>query len=83
MVKLQNEAHTSKGDHLAGETIAHHESYLGKRVKRGLFQSAVGRLLNADVNGAIGIGNKAVGNGFLRSLLDTGVVLTPVKMNIF
>ena len=82
-ITLQNEAHTSKCDHLAGESIEPHETYLGKRVKRGLFQSSIGRLLNADVNGAIGIGIKAVGNGFLHSLLDTGVVLTPIKMNIF
>ena len=31
------------------------ENYLGKRIKRGLFKSSVGKLVNADINGAIGI----------------------------
>ena len=29
--------------------------YLGKRLKRGLFQSSTNKLVNADINGAIGI----------------------------
>jgi putative transposase len=82
-VIFQEESHTSKCDHLSGETIGHHTTYSGKRLKRGLFQSATGQLINADVNGAIGIGIKAVGNVFLERLLDTGVVLTLVRINIF
>lgn len=83
IVIFQEESHTSRCDHLAGERIGHHAVYSGKRLKRGLFQSAAGQLINADVNGAIGIGIKAVGNVFLERLLDTGVVLTPVRINIF
>jgi IS605 OrfB family transposase len=49
------EPYTSKCDHLAGEEMAHHEKYLGKRIHRGLFRSSTGVLLNADVNGALGI----------------------------
>jgi len=31
------------------------ENYLGKRIKRGLFKSSTNKLINADINGAIGI----------------------------
>ena len=37
------------------------QTYQGKRVKRGLFQSKDGHLLNADVNGSFNIGRKACG----------------------
>lgn len=53
-----NESYTSKCDSLALESIEKHEKYLGKRVKRGLFSSSDGKLLNADINGAINIMRK-------------------------
>ena len=54
-VEEVRESYTSKVDHLALETIEHHEKYLGKRVNRGLFVSSSGARINADINGAIGI----------------------------
>ena len=30
--------------------MEHHDDYLGKRVKRGLFKSYTGKELNADIN---------------------------------
>jgi transposase len=63
--------------------MSHQENYQGKRKKRGLFQSSVGRLLNADVNGAIGIARKVVGNAFVQELLDRGDGLSPVRINVF
>ena len=44
------ESYTSKVDHLAGEKMCKHEKYLGKRVKRGLFKSSTGKIINADEN---------------------------------
>jgi hypothetical protein len=44
-------------------------------VKRGLFQSSLGRLLNDDVNGAIGIARKVIGNAFVERLLGSGGVI--------
>ena len=35
---------------------------LEKRVKRGLFQSSIGKLINADVNGSLNILRKVVGD---------------------
>ena len=52
------EAHTSKCSFLDRELVDHHETYVGKRVKRGLFRSAKGILINADVNGSLNIGRK-------------------------
>jgi len=46
------EAYTSMCSFLDWESIEHHEVYMGKRIKRGLFRSAKGILINADVNGA-------------------------------
>lgn len=54
------ESYTSKCDALGLEDICKHETYMGKRKKRGLFQSARGILINADVNGAFNILRKFV-----------------------
>ena len=85
-VIVHEESHTSKCDHLALEKICHHEKYLGKRVKRGLFQSSTGKLINADTNGALGtmLKPKVVRNakGFISELLDNGSALNPVKINL-
>lgn len=83
IVECTEESYTSKCDHLAYEPMGHKDQYAGKRVKRGLFQSSTGRLINADVNGSIGIGAKVMGNEFVQTLLHSGVVLTPVRINIF
>lgn len=76
-----NESYTSKCDHFAGEEMKHHENYLGKRVKRGLFKSSTGRTLNADINGAIGIARK-VFHDAVKSLVDSGTAFVPIKINI-
>lgn len=60
-VILTEESYTSKCSFLDGESIDKHESYLGKRIKRGLFKSAKGKLINADLNGSLNILRKVVG----------------------
>lgn len=52
------ESYTSKCSFLDEESICKHSSYLGKRVKRGLFETSSGVLINADVNGSLNIGRK-------------------------
>ena len=54
-VDLHEEAYTSKCSALDNEEICKHEVYLGKRVKRGLFMTEEGKMLNADVNGSYNI----------------------------
>ena len=81
-VQTTEESYTSKVDHLAFETLKKHDVYLGKRNKRGLFQSSVNKLLNADVNGAIGIGRKVFGDSFVKEIIDSGFAFNPIKVNI-
>ena len=76
------ESYTSKVDHLAFEPLKKQDIYLGKRKKRGLFQSSVGKLLNADINGAIGIGRKVVGDSYVNRIISSGLAFNPVKVNI-
>ena len=81
-VQTTEESYTSKVDHLAFETLEKQDSYLGKRKKRGLFQSSANKLINADVNGAIGIGRKVFGDSFVREIIDSGFAFNPVRVNI-
>lgn len=73
-------------DFLAFEKIGKHENYLGKRKNRGLFQSSVGKLINADVNGALNIMRKVVGDSCesIRRIIDRGLLFNPVRItNVF
>ena len=63
-VITREESYTSKCSFLDGETIEKHDTYMGKRVKRGLFKSNNGRLMNADLNGALNILRKEIPNAF-------------------
>lgn len=78
VVELTEESYTSKIDHLAGESFGHKEKYLGKRVHRGLFKSSVGKVINADVNGAIGIMRKVIGESLLPKIADSVDAFIPV-----
>ena len=75
------ESYSSKIDHFANEPMRHRDSYLGKRVKRGLFKSSTGKFLNADINGAIGIARKVFPN-VVQTLRDSGTAFVPIKINL-
>lgn len=60
-VHITEESYTSKCSFLDNEEICKHEDYKGKRIKRGLYKSSDGRLINADVNGALNILKKVIG----------------------
>jgi len=75
-----NEAYTSKCSALDLETIEYHDSYMGNRSKRGLFKTAAGLNLNADVNGSLNIGRKVFGDEFVPS--DRGLVVNPSLINL-
>ena len=66
-----NEAYTSKCSFLDNEEICKHETYKGKRIKRGLFLSENKKALNADINGSLNILKRGIGFSFI------------VKNNIF
>ena len=80
-VIVVEESYTSKIDHLALESLEHQESYLGKRLTRGLYKSSIcGKLLNADCNGAIGIMRKAneISDADIICLRNRGDVVSPL-----
>ena len=74
------ESYTSKCSALDLEPIQKHKSYLGKRVKRGLFKTATGLLINADWNGLCNIGRKVFGNEFVSNLIGA-LPLSPMVVN--
>lgn len=84
-VILQEESHTSKCSFLDSESIEHHETYIGKRTSRGLFRTANGIIINADVNGSLNIGRKAIPKAFAKAVADgiEGVVLHPKRCYTF
>lgn len=76
----QNEAYTSKCSFLDGEAIQKHETYIGKRIQRGMFQAHDGRLINADVNGSLNILRKAFPKAFANGI--EGVAVHPKQLNV-
>jgi len=83
-LKEQEESHTSVCSFLDNEPIEHHKEYLGKRIKRGIFRTAKGILINADVNAGYNIIKKAVSNAFAKAKADgiEGVALHPLCYSI-
>ena len=78
-VTTVNEAYTSKCSFLDNEPVRKHKSYMGRRVKRGLYRSANGVLINADVNASYNILSKVAGN-LNRNSVE--VCSTPVVFTI-
>lgn len=72
------ESYTSKCDALALESVEKHATYKGKRIKRGLFRSSTGRVINADINGAANILRKVVPRAFANGIEALG--LPPLKI---
>jgi len=80
-VLQREESYTSKCSALDLEPICKHDSYLGKRVKRGLFRSSNGTIINADVNGSANILRKQFGEVFTLDQIK-GFVVNPIKINL-
>lgn len=76
---VHEESYTSKCDALALESIGKHEEYLGRRVKRGLFRSSTGKVINADQNGALNILRKVVGDSEFTRIVGSGHSLCPIR----
>ena len=76
------ESYTSKCSAMDLEPICKHEIYVGNRVKRGLFKTANGTKINADVNGAINILRKVIGDFEINDSIWSAVI-APVKRRNF
>ncbi|MEG4573290.1 transposase [Microcoleus sp. N3A4] len=81
-VVLVEENYTSKCSAWDLEPIQQHSDYIGSRVKRGLFRTQTGRFINADVNGSLNIGPKAVGDGSIPNSIE-GFVVNPVRLKAY
>lgn len=83
-VVIQEESHTSVCSFYDGESVEHHEEYVGKR-NRGLFRTAKGLVVNSDVNGALNIIKKAVPDAFERLDADRmeDAVSHPSRLEVF
>lgn len=77
MLVTTEESYTSKCSFIDNEEMCHHEQYMGKRIKRGLFRTKEGRLINADLNGALNIIRKVVPNAFAEGI--EAVVVPPTR----
>ena len=67
-VFLQEESYTSKCSAVDLEPVWKQEEYLGKRIKRGLFRSANGKAINADLNGSLNILRKFLGENRYKEI---------------
>lgn len=80
-VQIHEESYTSKCSFLDFESVQKHDEYKGKRIKRGLYKSSAGKLINADVNGAYNIMRKAVSNSIKEDEIE-GLVINPSIIKI-
>ena len=77
-VTVREESYTSQASALDMDVIPDFDPkqgktkpvFSGKRIKRGLYRSSDGHLINADINGAANIGRKELGDEWLKKLLE-------------
>ena len=78
-VIITEESYTSKSSFLDQDVLPIYNkgethSFSGKRIKRGLYKSALGILINADVNGSLNILKKVIPNAFADGI--KGIVVS-------
>ena len=86
--KLQEESYTSKASFFDRDEIPIYDkensqeyTFSGKRIKRGLYQTSAGKLINADCNGALNILRKSKVVD-LSILYNRGELDTPKRIRI-
>ena len=86
--KLQEESYTSKASFFDGDEIPIYDKenpqeykFSGKRIKRGLYQTKKGKLINADCNGALNILRKSKVVD-LSILYNRGELNTPKRIRV-
>ena len=84
-VIVQEESYTSKSNFLTLDPIPVYGKtdkdavFSGKRIKRGLYKTSVGQLINSDVNGSYNILRKAIPNAFSNGI--ESCVVQPRRVN--
>ena len=77
-VIVREESYTSKASALDFDNMpAFYQQgaicqFSGERIKRGLYRAKSGKVINADLNGALNIGRKELGDEWLHNLLANG-----------
>ncbi|MFB2968482.1 RNA-guided endonuclease InsQ/TnpB family protein [Aerosakkonema sp. BLCC-F183] len=86
-VVITEEAYTSRASAVDGDDVPKYGAkkpvFQGHRIARGLYKTAQGRLLNADVNGSFNITRKVIPDVFdqgIKGLPFNPVVLDPLRM---
>ncbi|MDC7956470.1 transposase [Fusobacterium simiae] len=86
--KIQEESYTSKASFFDGDEIPIYDKenqqeyiFSGKRIKRGLYQTRKGKLINADCNGALNILRKSKVVD-LSVLYNRGELNTPKRIRV-
>ena len=89
-VIVQEESYRSRSNFLGLEPIPFYGKtekepvFTGKRIKRGLYKTSVGQLINSDVNAAYNIFRKAIPNAFSNGIESCVVqpVVNPLKVKV-
>ena len=84
-VIVTEESYTSKASALDGDKLPKYSPntkyrFSGKRIKRGLYQTATGKLINADTNGSMNIIRKVIPNVFKGI---EGLPFIPVALDLW
>ena len=90
-VRIREESYTSKASALDLDFIPSYNKktpsnvmplFSGKRTKRGLYRTSKGQYINSDINGAINIMRKELGDEVLPPLANWGCVFQPVRVSL-
>ena len=81
-----NESYTSICSFYDNEEIKYHTKYKGKRITRSLFKTNTGKIINADINGALNIMAKSKPErydilSYLRNIGQTVPIRQKIKLN--
>ena len=84
-VIVTEESYTSKASALDGDKLPKYSpdtkhKFSGKRIKRGLYQTATGKLINADTNGSMNIIRKVIPDVFKGI---EGLPFIPVALDLW
>ena len=77
-----DERYTSQVDALVCDPISKPAYGTTRRIKRGLYQSACGTLVNADVNGALNHMRNVAGDSVMKQIIGSGRVNRPVRIRL-
>jgi putative transposase len=87
-VVVREESYTSKASAMDLDPVPTYDPtsavkhvFSGRRVKRGLYKTSTNLLVNADVNGALNILRKEIGDGFMAGI-DEGLVFRPRQITL-